>query len=173
VIAAPGACYSTAMTVTIRSSTLSDLSDLAVLSKEAAPGRAVELTDVGLFVARREDIHALADQLAEEELLEHMASFRKDATGVENTIWLSPKGRTRHAARVKVAIDPPHTLDATSETASVAVHDGSLVEGNMSSGLLEQVRRFIALNREAIIDYWENRIDTCQLVQSLRAIEGR
>jgi hypothetical protein len=160
------------MTVTIRSSTLSNLSDLAMLSKEAAPGRAVELTDVGLFVARREDIHALADQLAEEELLEHMASFRRDTAGVENTIWLSPKGRTRRAACVKVAIDS-HTLDAASETASVAVHDGSLVEGNMSSGLLEQVRRFIDLNRDAITDYWENRIDTRQLDQRLKAIESR
>jgi hypothetical protein len=161
------------MSITIRSSTLSNLSDIALLSKEAAPGRAVELTDVGLFVARREDIHALADQLAEEELLEHMASFRKDTTGVDNTIWLSPKGRTRHAARVKVAIDPPHTLDATSEAASVAVHDGSLVDGKMSPGLLEQVRRFIDLNRDAITDYWENRIDTRQLDQRLKPIEGR
>jgi hypothetical protein len=59
-----------------------------VLSKAAAPGRAVEFTDVGLFVAQREDIHALADQLAKEELLEHWASFRKDTTGNDNTIWL-------------------------------------------------------------------------------------
>ena len=60
-------------------------------------------------LTRLGDIHALADQLAEEELLEHMASFRKDATGLDNTIWISPKakGRTRHAACIKVAINPP------------------------------------------------------------------
>jgi hypothetical protein len=47
-----------------------------------------------------------------------------------------------------MAIDPPHTLDTTSETAGVAVREGSLVEGRMSPGSLQEVRRFIDLSRE-------------------------
>jgi hypothetical protein len=73
---------------------------------------------------------------------------------------------------VKVAIDPPHTLDATSETASVSI-DGLLVAGSMSSALLEQVQQFIDLNRDAITDYWENKIDTPQLTRRLKAVTGR
>src|SRR6516165_829314 len=105
------------MTITIRSSSQEALADPVLLRKRLAAGQVVELTDLdGAVLARPEDIHALADQLAEEELLEHMASSRKDVTGIDNTLWISPRGPTRHAARVKVALDPPDSLNPTSET---------------------------------------------------------
>src|SRR6516162_9957589 len=148
------------MSITIRSSSQEVLKDLVLLRRELDAGHAVALTDLGAVLARIEDIHALADQLAEEELLEHMASFRKDATGVDNTIWVFPEGRTRHTARIKVAINPPDTLNATSETASVAIHDGSVAEGRISSHILRQVQEFVKINREVLTDYWEERIDT-------------
>jgi hypothetical protein len=121
------------MSTTIRSSSKEALKDPALLRKELDAGHVVELTDIGAVLTRLEDIDALADQLAEEELPEHMASFRTDATGVDNTIWVSPKGRTRRAAQIKVAIDPPDSLNATNQTASVAVHDGSVTEGHVPS----------------------------------------
>ena len=161
------------MTITIRSSSQEVLRDLVLLRRELDAGHVIELSDLGAVVTRLEDIHALADQIAEEELLEHMASFRKDATGVDNTIWVSPKGRTRHAARIKVAINPPDTLNATSETASVAVHDGSVTQGRIPSHVLRQVQEFVKINREVLNDYWEERIDTRQLDQRLKTIAGR
>jgi hypothetical protein len=160
------------MTTTIRSSSREALKDPVLLRKELEAGHAVELTELGAVLTRLEDIHALADQLAEEELLEHMASFRKDATGVDNTIWVSPKGRTRGAARIKVAINPPDSLNATSETASVAIHDGSVTEGHIPSHILRQVQEFVKINGEVLIEYWEERIDTRQLDQRLTRIEG-
>ena len=161
------------MSITIRSSSQEVLKDPILLRKELDAGHAVEFTDLGAVLARIEDIHSLADQLAEEELLEHMASFRKDATGVDNTIWVSPKGRTRHAARIKVAINPPDTLNATSETASVAVHDGSVLEGHIPNHVLRQVQEFVKFNRDVLTDYWEERIDTRQLDRRLRPIASR
>jgi hypothetical protein len=162
------------MTITIRSSSEEALKDPLLLRKELAAGHVVELTDLGAVLTRLEDIHALADQLAEEELLEHMASFRKDATGVDNTIWVSPKGRTRHAARIKVAIDPsPDSLNAARETAAVAIHDGSVTEGHVPSHILKQVQEFVRINREVLMDYWEQRIDTRQLDQRLKRTEDR
>jgi hypothetical protein len=149
------------------------LSDLARLRQELAEGRAVELTDLNALVVRTDDIFALADELAEEEQLEHMVTYRKNVTGVDNTVFISPKVHARHAARVKVAINPPDTISPTTETISVAVHDGSVVVGNASSvtaTLLDQVRRFIALNKDALIDYWEERIDTDELAKRLKSI---
>jgi hypothetical protein len=84
-------CYDGIMSITIRSSSQKVLKDPALLRKELDAGHAVELTDIGAVLTRLEDIHALADQLAEEELLEHMASFRTNSTGVDNTIWISRK----------------------------------------------------------------------------------
>ena len=42
---------------------------------------------------RREFI--IADGRAEEELLEETVSYRKDVTGIENTIFISPKGNAQ------------------------------------------------------------------------------
>jgi hypothetical protein len=146
------------------------MSNLDIAVKEVAPGRALELTDVGLFVLRHEDLHALADQLAEEELLEEMSSYRKRTTGVDNTIFISPKGNTRHAARLKVAIDPPDSINPRSETATVAIYSGELIDGKMSPALLEQIRQFIDINRDTLLDYWEYKISTDDMEQRLKRI---
>ena len=88
----------------------------------------------------------------------HMASFRKVTTGLDNTIWLSTKGGPKPC--IRVTIDPPHSLDNAGKTAHVAVHDGSVVEGDMPAEALEQVQEFIKLNRDAVMRYWNDEIDT-------------
>ena len=56
-------------------------------------------------------IQGMGTTSQEDELLEEAASFRKAVTGVDNTVFILPKGNTRHAPRIKVAIDPPDSLD--------------------------------------------------------------
>jgi hypothetical protein len=112
-----------------------------------------------------------ADELAEKELVEEMVSYRKDVTGIDHTVFISPKGHTRHNPRLKLAIDPPDTVDPRSKTASIAIKDGAVVAGeDVPAPLLGQVGRFIELNRGALLDYWEYRIDTEQLRRRLKPI---
>jgi hypothetical protein len=40
----------------------------------------------------------------------------------------------------------------------------------MPPHLVEQARRFIERNRTALLDYWDNKIDTPQLIERLRSI---
>jgi hypothetical protein len=148
----------------------------AVLRKEellaAMQKRLVlSLRELDYVIAPRAAIVGLADELAEEELLEEMVSYRKNVTGVDNTIFISPKGKTRHAPRVKLAINPPDSVDPRGETASIAIADGTVVAGDTPPpGLLEQVSRFIAANRDVLLDYWEYRIDTETLRERLKSI---
>jgi hypothetical protein len=79
------------------------------------------------------------------------------------------RGNRRHAARIKLAIDPPDNLDPNGVQASVAVHDGNAI-GDISARLLADAQRFIDLNRQTLIDYWEYRIDGDELRQRLRSI---
>ncbi|HEY1363656.1 MAG TPA: DUF4160 domain-containing protein [Xanthobacteraceae bacterium] len=99
-----------------------------------------------------------------------MVSYRRDVTGVDHTIFISPKGNTRHAPRIKLAIDPPDSLDPRGKTASVAIGDGAVVAGEVPARLLEEVRRFIDANREVLVDYWEYRIDTEALRRRLKSV---
>ena len=107
---------------------------------------------------------------AENELLEEMLSYRRNVTGVDHTIFISPKGNTRHAARIKLAIDPPDSVDPRGNTASIAITDGAVVVGDVPPALLGQVQRFIDTNRAVLLDYWEYRIDTDTLRRRLKPV---
>jgi len=104
------------------------------------------------------------------DVLEEMVSYRKNVTGVDHTLFISPKGNARHGPRVKVAIAPSDSVDPRSKVASVAL-DGSVVAGDLSRVLLRQVQQFIEENRQVLLDYWEYRIDTDELRQRLRRIK--
>jgi hypothetical protein len=73
----------------------------------------------------------------------HLALFRKNTTGVDHTIWLSTKGGPLPC--IRVAIDPPDSLDHAGKVAHLAVHDGSVVEGDMPAEVLEQVQTVMRL----------------------------
>jgi hypothetical protein len=105
-------------------------------------------------------------------MIADMVSYRKNVTGVDNTIFISVKV-PRHAPRIKVAVDPPTHIDPFGRSAAVAIHDGRVVAGSLPAGVLDDVRGFIALNHEALLDYWEKRIDTDELRQRLAPLPGR
>jgi hypothetical protein len=113
----------------------------------------------------------ISDELAERELLEEMVSFRKRVTGVDHTIFISPKGFTRHAPRIKLAIDPPDSIDPRGATASIAIESGDVVDGDVPAELLKQVRQFIELNHSVLLDYWDYRADTEELRERLKRIK--
>ncbi|HLH94944.1 MAG TPA: hypothetical protein VKW08_07490 [Xanthobacteraceae bacterium] len=109
-------------------------------------------------------------EIADETSLEETLSYRKDVTGLAHTIFISPKGNTRHAARIRLAIDPPQSVDPRGKTASIAIADGTVAAGDVPPDLLAQARRFIDANREVLLDYWEYRIDTEALRRRLKRV---
>ena len=133
-------------------------------------GRVINVPDLDYSIVPRTALIDLADELAEEELLEEMVSYRKNVTGIAHTVFISPRGKTRHAPRIKVAINPPDSVDPRAETASLAIAGGEVVAGSVPAPLVDQVRRFIGANREALLDYWDYRIDTDELRQRLKPI---
>lgn len=101
--------------------------------------------------------------------LEEMVSYRKDATGISHTIFISPMGGARHGPRIKVAIDPPDTLNPRGKIATV-VFDGRTI-GDINPRLAEQVKRFIEINRATLLDYWHYRIDGRELDRRLKPLK--
>jgi hypothetical protein len=113
----------------------------------------------------------ISDELAEREQLEHMVTYRKNITGVNNTIFISPGLRVRHAPRIKVAVDPPDSINPLSKQASIELSTGKVVAGEApSTEVLKQIQKFIELNRDTLLDYWDTRITTDQLQALLKAV---
>jgi hypothetical protein len=147
------------MTITIRSSSAQIAADPVSFFNALRAGHAVHVPDVGT-VALVE-----ADQEAED-----MVSLRSEKTGVENTIFVSTKAHAERAPLIKISVAPPDTFNATSKSASMAIHDCSIRGESVAPHIAEQAKRFIDLNREALLDYWDTKIDTAQLVERLKPI---
>jgi hypothetical protein len=96
-----------------------------------------------------------------------MVSLRRQRTGVDSTIFVSTKGYAQHAPRIKIAVDPPHTFNATAKTASMAIHDFS-VTGDLPPHVAEQAKQFIERNRDVLLRYWDYAIDTDEMIAQLK-----
>jgi len=142
------------------------LEEPSLLIDEMRQGRVVHFSDTGYTLAPSSGITAMGqvnDEAAD------MVSLRFDKTGVENTIFVSTKGYAQHAARIKIAVDPPDSFDPTSKTASMAISDYKITGEYLPPRIVEQAKQFIEQNREALISYWNFEIDTDELIRRLKA----
>jgi hypothetical protein len=102
------------------------------------------------------------------ELFE-MANLFPRTTGLPMTIWVSPRGGARHDARVKVSLTPG-TMDITN-TAVVGIRPRPrLLEGDLSSADFAAVSKWITLNEAALIDFWNETIDSVELGGRLKRL---
>jgi len=105
--------------------------------------------------------------LEEENELFEMANLYPEDTGLPMTIWVSPKGKARHDARVKVCRIHGNrmTLD---DLAIMAIRpDAKLLHGTLAGKDERLVADWIDKNRATLIAYWDGEIGTRKLMQGL------
>jgi hypothetical protein len=111
------------------------------------------------------------DAQAETEMLGDLSSYPSRETGVDNTIFVSTKIGVRHGPRIKLAVDPPDSLSPGCVNASIAIDSGEVVAGiKPDAKVLKQAREWIALNRDALLDYWHCRISTPDFGERMKPI---
>jgi hypothetical protein len=124
------------------------------------------------FLARRAAkprVGARDSRKREEDELYEMANLFPRTTGLPLTVWVSPRGQARHAARIKVSLTPGR-MDI-GHTAVVRIQPSPrLIEGDLPSTDLELVSRWISLNEEALIDFSNETIDSVELGGRLKKI---
>ena len=77
-------------------------------------------------------------------------------TGLPMTVWVSPRGRARHYARIKVCLVHGDRM-VVDDTAVVAIApEPRVVAGELSAADREQVFAWVRLNAEALRDFWED-----------------
>lgn len=96
-------------------------------------------------------------EAADDSLFE-MANLSPKRTGLPFVVWISPKAGAPRDVRVKVSKGP---RVHPSELVSVAVRPSVRVlgEGAMSAQDLSLLRKWIALNRDVIVRYWDGEIE--------------
>jgi hypothetical protein len=100
-----------------------------------------------------------------------MVNVRSRSSGLPMNVWIGPRGHAHHAARIKVQMDRREQFDID-HLAVVSVEDDppQVIEGQLSAADLEQVRRYIAANKAAILDHWREQTDGIELSRSLKPL---
>ena len=96
-----------------------------------------------------------------------MANLYPRTTGLPMTIWVSPRGGARHDARVKVSVTGGDRMVPEGAAVVGIRPEPRLIEGDLSRADFAAVVRWIMLNREALIAFWEGELDTIELGQKL------
>src|ERR1039457_554752 len=87
-----------------------------------------------------------------------MANISPKRTGLPFVVWISPKAGAPHDVRVKVSKGPKvHSSELVPVTIRPDGHvDGS---GNLSAHDLALLRKWVELNRDVLIKYWDGDIE--------------
>lgn len=99
-----------------------------------------------------------------------MANVRPERTGLPFIVYISEKGNSRHASRVKVS----KSARPTSFDASVSIEpDVNVVAGDLPASDLALLRQWINLNKDTLLGYWNGDIAyTEDALAALKPIAG-
>jgi len=99
-----------------------------------------------------------------------MANLPPRLTGLPMVVWASERMGARHDVRVKVHMAHGQRIDP-GNLAVVAVRPvPRLVAGQLSPADLQAVSDWIRLNEAVLVDYWDGRIYTDELIQRLQRL---
>jgi hypothetical protein len=108
--------------------------------------------------------------MSEADELYEMANLYPAETGLPMTVWVSPRGRTGHDVRVKVNRSHGPRMTITN-TATVAVRPmPRLVAGRLAPADQQAVFRWVSLNEDALVAYWNGQIGTIELARRLQPL---
>jgi hypothetical protein len=110
-------------------------------------------------------------QSESDELFE-MANLFPRTTGLPMTVWVSPRGNSRHDVRVKVNVTHGDQMNI-SNMAVVGVRPiPRVIAGHLSPDDQRAVFEWVSLNTAALVAYWDGQIDTVQLGKALRRVSS-
>lgn len=99
-----------------------------------------------------------------------MTNLSPRMTGLPMSVWVSPRGNARHDVRIKVNMTHGRHMNIDN-TAVVALRPSPrVVAGHLDGDDLHAVAAWIALNAQALIDYWDEKLDTDQFLDSLKPL---
>ena len=124
------------------------------------------------------EIRKMIDILSEDDLFE-MSNIRKNESGLPMNIYVSSGGSVnhQHGPRIKVMPTSANNMNPH-QTVSVMLKqnitsDDVVGYSQLSSDDLSEIRNYINLNYETLIQYWEDTISTAEMISKLKKLENK
>ena len=100
-----------------------------------------------------------------------MVNVRGRSSGLPMNVWIGPRGHARHVARIKVQMDHGPQFDVDNLAVVSAEDDPpQIIEGSLGAADLNRIRRYIELNKQAIMDHWQEKTDGIELSRALKRL---
>ena len=96
-----------------------------------------------------------------------MTNLYPRRTGLPMTVWVSPRGHARYAARIKVNMTHGARMTIGNTAVVRLKPTPRVIAGQLSREDEAAVFRWIALNEQALLDHWNGRIDGGDLIERL------
>ena len=101
-----------------------------------------------------------------------MANRYPRDTGLSMTVWVSQRGHASHDARIKVSLTPGKMDIDNLVSVGIRPEPFRVTEG-LANAEFEQIARWIKLNETALLAYWDEIIDTGELIGRLKKVQAR
>ena len=100
-----------------------------------------------------------------------MANLTQNDTGLAAIIWVSTKSGVKHGPRIKVKRDYATNFDV-GDTFTITISDSPEVIGthNLTSKDIKQIIKFIKLNKDILLQYWNTEISTRTMLDSIQDV---
>lgn len=101
--------------------------------------------------------------------INEMANISKTSTGLPCKIYISDRLGANRGPRIKVNADYSDTWSGNSFT--ITISDTPTVIGNtckIKESDIEEIKDWILLNKDILLKYWKEEIDTVQFIERMR-----
>jgi len=106
---------------------------------------------------------------------ELMDNLRSNSTGVKGAVIWTSAGEfyekdKRNGPRIKIMQGNKLTSDGLKDSVSVRLTDPPEILGKLPGKVKKQVTKFVNINREVLLRYWNFEISTCEMVNLLKRV---
>ena len=111
----------------------------------------------------------LEKYITEEDLFFEEASLSPKTTGLPMAIYVSAKGNSKYFARIKASSKRSDKLKQDS-LFTITISEEPAVIGeirDLTTKDIEQLVSFVVKNRKALLEYWNEEIDTAELIKKI------
>ena len=99
-----------------------------------------------------------------------MVNLYPVSTGLPMTVWAGPRGKARHAPRIKVNMLHGDRTDLDRTAVIGILPAPHLIAGSLSASDLAAVFNWIDLNRAALLEHWNGTIDGGEMAARSRRL---
>jgi hypothetical protein len=99
-----------------------------------------------------------------------MVNLYPRRTGLPMTVWAGPRGKARHAPRIKVNMAHGDRMDLDNTAVVGLLPSPHLITGSLSLQDLDAVLAWVALNKDALLEHWNGFIDGGEMAARSRPL---